>query len=68
METWVNLKSLGAKGDGLTDDTKAIQAAIDQYPYIYVPQGSYRISETLKLKPSNRSDRTSSPGYKFYPY
>ena len=52
MKDWVNLKTLGAKGDGLTDDTKAIQAAVDQYPYIYVPQGSYRISETIKLKPS----------------
>ena len=51
MEKWVNLKTLGAKGDGLTDDTKAIQAAIDQYPCIYVPQGSYRISATIKLKP-----------------
>ncbi len=51
MEKWVNLKTLGAKGDGLTDDTKAIQAAIDQYPCIYVPQGSYRISSTIKLKP-----------------
>ena len=52
METWVNLRTLGAKGDGVTDDTKAIQAAIDQYPNIYVPQGSYRVSGTLKLKPS----------------
>jgi hypothetical protein len=52
MGTWVNLKTLGAKGDGVTDDTKAIKAAIDQYPNIYVPQGSYRVSETLKLKPS----------------
>ena len=52
MATWVNIKSLGAKGDGLTDDTRAIQAAIDQYPNLYVPQGSYRISQTLKLKPS----------------
>jgi sugar lactone lactonase YvrE len=51
MKDWVNLKTLGAKGDGLTDDTKAIQAAIDQYSFIYVPQGSYRISETIKLKP-----------------
>ncbi len=51
MKDWVNLKTLGAKGDGLTDDTKAIQAAVDQYPYVYVPQGSYRISATIKLKP-----------------
>ena len=52
MGTWVNLKSIGAKGDGVTDDTKAIQTAIDQYPNLYIPQGSYRVSETLKLKPS----------------
>lgn len=50
VSAWVNLKTLGAKGDGVTDDTKAIQAAIDQYGAIYVPQGWYRITETLKLK------------------
>jgi hypothetical protein len=50
MTSWVNLKSVGAKGDGLTDDTKAIQDAIEKYPILYVPQGSYRISEPLKLK------------------
>lgn len=52
MSNWVSLKTLGAKGDGVTDDTKAIQAAIDQYPAIFVPQGSYRITETLRLKPN----------------
>ncbi|HEY5464805.1 MAG TPA: glycosyl hydrolase family 28-related protein [Hanamia sp.] len=52
IDTWVNLKSLGATGDGTTDDTKAIQDAIDQYPTIYVPQGWYRVSETIKLKPN----------------
>ncbi len=51
-DTWVNLKSLGAKGDGYTDDTKAIQDAIDKYPGIYVPQGWYRVSETIQLKPN----------------
>jgi len=49
---WVNLKSLGATGDGETDDTKAIQDAIDKYPTIYVPQGWYRVSETIKMKPN----------------
>ena len=54
MTTWVNLRELGAKGDGETDDTKAIQAAIDQYDNIYVPQGWYRITETLKMKPNTK--------------
>jgi hypothetical protein len=50
MGAWVNLLTLGAKGDGETDDTKAIQDAIDRYPVIYIPQGWYRISNTLRLR------------------
>jgi hypothetical protein len=52
INSWVNLKDLGAKGDGTTDDTKVIQDAIDKYPTIYVPTGWYRVSETIKLKPN----------------
>jgi hypothetical protein len=52
MTEWVNLKTTGAIGDGVTDDTRAIQKAIDEHRVIYVPEGSYRISETLKLKPN----------------
>lgn len=52
--SWVNLQSLGARGDGKTDDTKAIQAAIEQYQTIYVPQGWYRVSETIRLKRDTR--------------
>jgi sugar lactone lactonase YvrE len=52
IDTWVNLKTLGAVGDGITDDTKAIQDAIDKYPTIYVPSGWYRVSQTIKLKPN----------------
>lgn len=50
IETWINLKTLGATGNGITDDTKTIQDAIDKYATIYVPQGWYRVSETIKLK------------------
>ncbi len=52
MQTWVNLKTLGAKGDGVADDTKAIQDAIDQHANIYVPQGQYKVSATIHLKPN----------------
>jgi len=52
IDTWINLKSLGAVGDGITDDTKAIQDAIDKYPTIYVPSGWFRVSQTIKLKPN----------------
>ena len=52
MESWVNIRDLGAKGDDETDDTKAFQDAIDKYDNIYVPQGWYRITETLRMKPN----------------
>jgi sugar lactone lactonase YvrE len=50
METWINIKDLGAKGDGETDDTQVFQKAISSFQNIYVPQGWYRLTETLKLK------------------
>jgi hypothetical protein len=54
MTQWVNLRDLGAKGDDATDDTEAIQAAIDNYDVIYVPQGWYRVSKTLRMKPNTQ--------------
>lgn len=54
MTTWVNLRELGAKGDGKTDDTRAIQEAINKYDNIYVPQGWYRITETIKMRPDTK--------------
>lgn len=51
IKLWANLKTFGAKGDGVTDDTKAIQTAIDDNDVVYVPQGWYRVTETIKMKP-----------------
>jgi len=50
-ETWANIRDLGAKGDGQTDDTAAIQNAIANYRAIYFPSGFYIVRDTLKLKP-----------------
>ena len=54
METWVNIRDLGAKGDDQTDDAQAFQDAIDKYDNIYVPQGWYRFSKTVKMKPNTK--------------
>ncbi|MDI7776637.1 glycosyl hydrolase family 28-related protein [Asticcacaulis sp. EMRT-3] len=48
---WVSATTFGAKGDGTTDDTAALQAAIDASPVVYLPMGFYRVTDTLHLKP-----------------
>lgn len=48
---WVNVKTLGVLGDGKTDDTAAIQRAIDTRPVLYFPVGWYIVTDTIRLKP-----------------
>lgn len=46
----VNVKDFGAVGDGVADDTAAIQAAIDSLSgTIYFPDGNYVTSSTINL-------------------
>lgn len=49
-EQWVNIRDLGAKGDGFSDDTHIFQEAIEKYAHIYIPQGWYVVKEPLTLK------------------
>lgn len=50
----INVKHYGAVGDGVTDDTAAIQAAIDAGTAVYFPVGTYIVSNTITI-PSNTS-------------
>ena len=59
MDQWASVKDFGATGDGLTDDTAAIQRALDQLYTIqtnpqtrrslYFPAGKYLVSNTINI-------------------
>ena len=51
---WVNIGDLGAVGDGETDNTDIFKEAIAKYQTIYMPQGWYVVSESLKLRSDTR--------------
>jgi len=46
LSVFVTPQMYGAKGDGETDDTAAIQAALDASSYVYFPDGTYMINGT----------------------
>ncbi|MDF2539975.1 MAG: SMP-30/Gluconolaconase/LRE-like region-containing protein [Herbinix sp.] len=50
MDTWINIKDLGAQGDGKSDDTATLKEAVEKYDTIYFPQGWYVITDTITLK------------------
>jgi hypothetical protein len=45
-----SVKAFGAVGDGVADDTAAIQAALDAGGAVYFPMGEYKVSATLKVE------------------
>lgn len=66
FDSWANVKTrFKAKANGIEDDTKALQTALDslttmervlfnektksKYVVVYLPAGTYRISQTLRL-------------------
>jgi sugar lactone lactonase YvrE len=52
-DTWANARELGARGDGTTDDTAALQKAVDAHRTVYLPMGRYVVTDTLRLRPDS---------------
>ena len=56
----VYLDAFGARGDGVADDSDAIQKAIDKVQetvsqgIVFVPEGRYRLTKTIYVWPSIR--------------
>ncbi|MEH3103115.1 MAG: glycosyl hydrolase family 28-related protein [Sphingomonas phyllosphaerae] len=51
VREWANAHDLGVKGDDATDDTAALQRAIDTHRVVYLPLGRYRVTDTIRLRP-----------------
>jgi hypothetical protein len=61
----VSVKDFGAVGNGVTDDSAAIQAALDSGALsVFVPKGIYIVSSTLLLK--TRGQRLYGEGGNYY--
>lgn len=62
LQDRVSVKDFGAVGDGVADDTAAIQAAIATGKAIYIPQGSYLVGDLVGT--SNQQTFYGDGGYK----
>jgi hypothetical protein len=57
FKDFVSVKSEGAKGDGKTDDTKAIAATLAKWAgckIVYFPSGTYIVSDTILVPAGSR--------------
>ena len=49
MLCYTNVKHMGAKGDGATDDTTALQNALNLQGTIFIPNGTYLVTTPLAV-------------------
>ncbi len=53
VAAWSNVHALGVRGDGTSDDSAALQRAIDTHRVLYFPTGFYSVTRTLHLRPDS---------------
>lgn len=62
-----NVRDFGAIGDGKTDDTEAIQKALSKGLYshrvVYLPNGTYLVSDTLKWNNGAKNNASGWGGF-----
>ena len=57
---WTNVKDFGAVGDGVNDDTSAIQAALNKKGVVLFPTGTYKVTDTLVWRSGTTIDLNGS--------
>ena len=69
-QTRISVRMFGAKGNGSTDDTTALQAALDTNAVVYLPSGKYKITSALIIDPARNRNCgfTSDASWSAYPY
>lgn len=60
-----SVKSYGAVGDGVADDTEAFQNALAENRLVYVPEGTYIISDTLTIEENCELELSQATHLKF---
>ena len=53
LQDYASVKDFGAVGDGTTDDTSAIQSALNNASTVIFPGGTYSVDETLFVSNNN---------------
>ncbi|MBT3379398.1 MAG: hypothetical protein HN742_32860 [Lentisphaerae bacterium] len=66
---WLDIRAaFGAKGDGKTDDTDALQRAMDSRQVVFLSAGAYRFTKTLHLHRGTRLLGTSADAEPWNPF
>lgn len=63
LKDFVSVKDFGAVGDGVTDDTVAIQRAIDTGKEVIIPSGTYKITNELIIHTTGQIVRGLGKGF-----
>lgn len=64
MDNQLNIRLFGAVGDGVTDDSAAINSALEKCGEIFIPAGEYLLGDTLKIH--SHTHITASDGARLF--
>ncbi|EPT9293889.1 phage tail protein [Vibrio parahaemolyticus] len=66
LQDFVSVKDFGAVGDGIVDDTDAIQAALNTKKPVFIPGGKWKITRNLTFYAGQTIEGVSNPEKSLY--